>query len=223
MDGTDNVAGERVKATAQFLRATYLNGYPIIARIRINDETIGHAIATIVPSVPAISTLPDNIDVKPQLTGPVMWITQLVVHREYRSRGHATTLLRNLIISVTPTIVGISSSHPHALLALKRASMSTFDLDFIRDKTGAVLSLVNVPYLNFAPLTGILFQARSEGFALINMQFNIELAEPIAALENLPVDITWPLGTLVPGHEFIAIFEVGSARTPQFGKQLALR
>ena len=77
----------------------------------------------------------------------VMWITQLVVHQEHCGKGHASTLLRFLITSCNPEIVGVASSHPHAILALKKASTSLFDENFVRTHLRRILDICNVPYL----------------------------------------------------------------------------
>lgn len=50
----------------------------------------------------------------------VCWITQLVIHSEYRERRLATTLLSNLIDS-NDDAFGIISSHPAACKALAKA------------------------------------------------------------------------------------------------------
>ena len=51
---------------------------------------------------------------------PVCWITQLVVHRDYRERGLAAGLL-NELRQEDNDIYGVVSSHPAACLATARA------------------------------------------------------------------------------------------------------
>ena len=50
----------------------------------------------------------------------VCWVTQLVVHRDYRRRGLALKLLRELM-QKDDNIYGITSSHPAACIAAARA------------------------------------------------------------------------------------------------------
>lgn len=149
-----------------------------------------------------------------------MWITQLVVHRDHRGKGHASTLLRLLITSQNPVIVGVASSHPHAILALKKASMSLFDENFIRTHITRIINLCNIPYLIDKPLIGSLFQQiRQPGDDVrlqINTEFYIDHAEPLEALSNLPVDVEWSLGSLLEGCEFIVVFSVGSSRKKNY-------
>lgn len=53
----------------------------------------------------------------------VCWVTQLVVHREYRRRGLATGLLREVRRDGGDgdDVYGVASSHPAAILAVARA------------------------------------------------------------------------------------------------------
>lgn len=58
---------------------------------------------------------------------PVCWITQLVVHRDYRERGLAVGLL-NEVRREDEDIYGIASSHPAACLATAKAFRSKGNL-----------------------------------------------------------------------------------------------
>jgi hypothetical protein len=143
-----------------------------------------------------------------------MWVTQLVVHHDHRGKGYASTLLRHLITLYRPLVVGIASSHPHAILALKKASRALFDEDFIRTHLPRIIDLCNIPYLVGKPLVGSLLQNNlpPEPRLQINTGFHTDHTEPLQALSKLPVDVDWPLGTLLEGHEFAVVFLVGSSR-----------
>lgn len=146
-----------------------------------------------------------------------MWITQLVVHHQHRGKGYASTLLRSLVTSQNPVVVGVASSHPHGLLALKWASMSTFDKDFIKENVARVYTLCNIQYLIGKSLVGSVFEPNLEyeegqAVAQVNSEFYTDHTEPLEALANLPVDVQWPLGPLLEGHEFVVVFRVGSSR-----------
>ena len=146
----------------------------------------------------------------------IMWITQLVVHQEHCGKGHASTLLRFLITSCNPEIVGVASSHPHAILALKKASTSLFDENFVRTHLRRILDICNIPYLINRPLVGSLLQqsqqSENECRLQIDTGFYTDHTEPLEALSKLPVDVEWPLGPLLEGHEFVIVFSVGSNR-----------
>jgi hypothetical protein len=92
-----------------------------------------------------------------------------------------------------------------------------FDEEFIRTHLSRIISLCAVPYVVNQPLIGSLIQCPQSSIEsgprmLINTEFYIDHTEPLEALSNLPVDIKWPLSTLLEGHEFIVLFLVGSNR-----------
>ena len=150
----------------------------------------------------------------------VMWITQLVVDQEHRGKGYASTLLRFLVTSCNPEVVGVASSHPHAILALKKASTSIFDGNFIQTHLRHILDICNVPYLIDRHLVGSLFQQNQQPDNQCRLQidtgFYTDHTEPLKALSKLPVDVEWPLGPLLEGHEFVVIFLVGSNRKKDY-------
>ena len=151
------------------------------------------------------------------IKGKVMWITQLVVHHDHRGKGHASTLLRLLIALRNPVVVGVASSHPHRILALKNASTSVFDEDFIKRHVARITNICNIKYLIDKPLVGTLFQQapqlhEGQPRVQINTEFHTDHAEPLDALTKLPIDVEWPLGPLLEGHEYIVVFRVGSNR-----------
>ena len=91
-----------------------------------------------------------------------MWITQLVVHYHYRHRGIARTILTELIKAKDPKVICIASSHPHRILALQKASVSSFDLDFIQKYITHAFTTCNVEYLMGKTLVGKLFGDESD-------------------------------------------------------------
>ena len=149
-----------------------------------------------------------------------MWVTQLVVHHSHRGNGYASTLLRFLIVSVKPTIVGIASSHPHAILAVQSASKAVFDPKLMRSKLLDIITACNIPYLVDKPLIGNMLADTDTNTTGLNLQidsgFYTDHSDPLEALNSLQDEVNWPLGPLLDGHEFIAIFAVGSRRdTPR--------
>ena len=151
------------------------------------------------------------------IKGKVMWITQLVVHHDHRGKGHASTLLRLLIALCNSVVIGVASSHPHRILALKNASTSVFDEDFIKRHVARITNICNIKYLIDKPLVGTLFQQapqlhEGQPRVQINTEFHTDHAEPLDALTKLPIDVEWPLGPLLEGHEYIVVFRVRSNR-----------
>lgn len=106
-------AGKRVRLNAQRLRDQCLpegtnNSY---SRVRIDGNLAGNVFAC------RWSYGGKNI----------CWITQLVVHEDYRMRGLARALL-NLLMEETDDIFGVMSSHPAACMAAATSYGSAFYL-----------------------------------------------------------------------------------------------
>jgi hypothetical protein len=99
------LVGHRVRATRERLRRECLpaGSECLFSRVIVDGKLVGHACA-VVWSVEKSS---------------VCWVTQLVVHREYRERGLATGLLSEF--GRDYHVYGIASSHPAALLACGKA------------------------------------------------------------------------------------------------------
>lgn len=102
--------GSHVRLSKTKLRNEYLpSGISSYARVFVNGNLAGNALAC-----------RWSVDDK-----TVCWITQLVVHRDYRERGLATGLL-NQISQDGSDVYGIMSSHPAAALAAARAFGSEY-------------------------------------------------------------------------------------------------
>lgn len=105
--------GSRVHLTGSRLSAECLPSAPdsrrSLARVKINDVLAGHALV-----------------VRWRHEGrQIFWVTQLVVHEEYRRQRLATTLLMNLVED-EDEIFGLLSVNPFALKAMSRACGSEF-------------------------------------------------------------------------------------------------
>jgi GNAT superfamily N-acetyltransferase len=104
-DASSKRAGEHIKLSAGKLREQYLFGASSsYTRVTVDGSLAGHALAC-------------RWDDKEH---GVCWITQLVVHKEYRGRGLATGLIRELR-APSDDIYGIMSSHPYACMAAAKS------------------------------------------------------------------------------------------------------
>ncbi|KAK3687398.1 hypothetical protein B0T22DRAFT_534810 [Podospora appendiculata] len=150
----------------------------------------------------------------------VCWVTQLVVHRDYRERRLATRLLEKLR-DPDDEIFGIMSSHPAACIALSKACagfelQQFMPLEFAREHAAAVMAASPITYVKDAEPRGLLFTAPSGGadglVSAVNSNFFVDHDEPLAALEWLTARGLWPLGELRDGHEFLLVFETSRRR-----------
>ncbi|KAI1951922.1 hypothetical protein LOZ57_001335 [Ophidiomyces ophidiicola] len=155
----------------------------------------------------------DNDSSSPGRT--VCWITQLVVHREYRRRGLATGLLNELRETNSSgggEVCGILSSHPAACLTVAKVfRRSCIRLDFIQAHAAAIMKASPVSYVRDARLHGSLFDSATNPHGAVSSadtNFHVDHREPSAALAEIraTMDHYWPLGDLGgDGHEYLLI------------------
>ncbi|KAK9241986.1 hypothetical protein V1506DRAFT_509881 [Lipomyces tetrasporus] len=159
----------------------------------------------------------------------VCWITQLVVHLDFRERGLACGLL-NQLREDDDDIYGLMSSHPAACMAAAKVfgskvhvaltivigtkfvtdSINLVNLDFIRKYTEAVMKVSPISYVKDAKLRGSLFDPgdTSGRISSVDTNFFVDHAEPLEALAWVRQEFEWPLGELLEGNEFVIILEV---------------
>lgn len=166
----------------------------------------------------------------------VCWVTQLVVHRQYR-RDRVATMLLIGIHHETDNVFGIMSSHPGACKALARACgggqrtpgtswgpqiafanrnnpgipLTYFSLDFAREHAAEIMAGSPVSYVRDAQLRGNIFN--HDGRSTVSLEcgvdsnFYIDHTETNEAVERLEKAGHWSLGKLPDGHEFLVLFE----------------
>lgn len=189
--------GTRVRLSKDRLRAQYLphNASCSYVRVTIEDCLAGNAFA-------CRWRYNDKV---------VCWVTQLVVHSDFRERGLAANLL-NQLRQDNDTIYGLMSSHPAACLAAAKAfgsGINAVTLDFIRDNADAIMKVSPVEYVKNAKLRGSLFDPQdiSGAISSVYTKFFVDHTEPLEALEWVRGGLYWPLGELFDGYEFLLIFE----------------
>jgi hypothetical protein len=117
--------GSRVRLSKDRLRAQYLpqGAACSYARVIIEDRLAGNVFAC-----------------RWTYNGKtVCWVTQLVVHRDFRERGIAVSLL-NQMRQDDDELYGLMSSHPAACLAAAKAFGSKCIIYFIHYESGLSLS-----------------------------------------------------------------------------------
>lgn len=158
------------------------------------------------------------------------WVTQLVVHSDFRERGLAAYLL-NLLRQDGDVIFGLMSSHPAACLAAAKAFggqsqiiLQCCDLDadisigcinmvalpFMQDNAEAIMKCSPIGYVRDAELRGSLYDCKDKSGAIssVNTEFHVDHAQALEALAWVRERREWPLGGLLEGHEFLLILEV---------------
>lgn len=159
----------------------------------------------------------------------VCWITQLVIHSDYRERGLAVGLL-SCLRQDDDNVYGLMSSHPAACLAAAKAfgsnkihnpslsnqklivclgGINSVGLDFLRDNASSVMEQSPIAYVRNAMLRGKLFDLDDASGAISSVctNFFVDHSEPLEALNWIQQVLSWPLGELLDGHEFLLLIE----------------
>lgn len=168
----------------------------------------------------------------------VGWVTQLVVHSDFREQGLATGLCR-LLSKRGAVSWGILSSHPAAVMAMARGLGGEFfistcrkkshelifildgieevDLKYMQNSAWYTMNASPIPYVRDAPFSGSLFgfslPRKSDNVASADTKFYVGHAEPDKALERVKGQGRWPLGGLAPGHEYLLIIRAKALPT----------
>ncbi|KAK3346349.1 hypothetical protein B0T25DRAFT_592588 [Lasiosphaeria hispida] len=194
--------GNRVKITASRLRSDYLpvGARSSYVRVHVDDNLAGNAFAC-----------------RWAYQGrQVCWVTQLVVHHEFRERRVATRLLEKLRKN-DDEIFGIMSSHPAACIAISKAcaelSFPNVQLGFMQSCASEVMAGSPIAYVRDPKLCGSLFQPDStvsdvnDLVSGVDTNFFVSHEDPLRAVAWLRQHDLWPLGNLPDGLEFLLVFE----------------
>jgi len=189
-------AGRPVRLSKERLRNEYLpSEISSYVRVTVNGHLAGNAFAC-----------RWSVDGR-----TICWITQLVVHQDYRERGLAAGLLDEIRLD-GDDVYGVMSSHPAACLAASRAYKRPIDaasLEFMKDNAHSIMKISPVGYVRDAKLRGSLFDPKdSSGLvSSVDTGFFVDHEEPLQALAWVRESMDWPLGELLDGYEFILILQ----------------
>jgi len=192
-------AGRPVRLSKERLRNEYLpSDISSYVRVTVNGHLAGNAFAC-----------RWSVDGR-----TICWITQLVVHHDYRERGLAAGLLDEVRLD-GDDVYGVMSSHPAACLAASRAykrPIDTASLEFMKDNAQSIMKASPVGYVRDAKLRGKLFDSEDTSglVSSVDTGFFVDHEEPLEALAWVRESMDWPLGELLDGHEFILILQARS-------------
>lgn len=128
--------------------------------------------------------------------GSVVWVTQLVVHTNFRHRGIARTLLEKCFTTELKA-AAIVTSHPYAVRAFEKAVNLQVKPDVIlQSRLYDLIIASEIPYLQNRTLKV------SKNESIICTDFEVDHTEINEILEN---EKNWKLGKVSDGEEFLAI------------------
>lgn len=176
--------GEKIKLTGNRIREGWINKSAVIYQARHSGKLIGYAIAI---------RLKDKNKI-------ISWVTQLVVHEDYRKQGVAKTLLFSIWGLSDHYAWGIMSSNPYAVRALEKATRRRCDPELIlrRKKKLVRVGTENIPFLGSNVET-------SDKSPAINTHFLVDHSNIDNMIKSVnSEDVPWLLGDLAEGWEWFA-------------------
>jgi GNAT superfamily N-acetyltransferase len=177
--------GEPVRLSTQRLREEYLGDASCRAALAFSPEgtLVGHMIFRVFEFG----------------GGSAAWISQLVVHHDWRSRkvasimmGGALTTLHNL------RACGMATSHPYAVRALEKAVGAKCDPAVIATIAAPFIASCGVPYVQASHVR----ITATPPCSIIETRFFVDHSEVDALRAAMPA---WQLGQLADGEEFFAL------------------
>lgn len=178
---------KRIKLSNNRLREWLENDYVTLYYATHKEEIIGYA----------ISFSKNEYDF-----GIVTWVTQLVVHIDYRKHGIAKNILYSIWGLSNHFAWGIVSANPYAIRALEKATRRRAVP--MRIKKNAIklrnIGRKNVPFINEDTVFRI-----TETSSSVNTNFFVDHSDTIKMLENvITKEVPWNLGDIEEGWEWFA-------------------
>lgn len=187
---TSGRQGKRIKLLPSKLREWTEMDNTYIATARKSGTLVGYAIA-----VQSYKNMKKKTDV-------ISWVTQLVVHEEYRQHGIGKELLFSFWGFSNNYAWGIMSSNPYAIRALEKATYRRVEPSLIKSKEKGLrrFGIKNVSYLDKNTEFNITTKKSS-----VNTKFPSDISKVNEKLENVTKnDIPWLLGEIEEGWEWFA-------------------
>ena len=181
---------KRISLSPQKLREWTKNENVSIATARDDNKLVGYAIAII------------SYNNKSEKKNIISWVTQLVVHQNFRRHGIGKELLFSFWGFSNHYAWGIMSSNPYAIRALEKATHRRVNPKMIKQKEKGLkkFGIEQVSYLN--EKTEFLITTNN---TKVNTLFPSDISRVDEKLANVTKDdIPWLLGSIDEGWEWLA-------------------
>ena len=182
--------GKRISLSESFIRKWITNENTYIATARNKNKLVGYAIA--------IQSYKNRTESK----NAISWITQLVVHQDYRQHGIGKELLFSFWGFSNHYAWGIMSSNPYAIRALEKATYRRVQPSIIKTKEVGLkkFGIENVSYLD--KTTEFIITPKN---SKVNTKFPSDISKINEKLENVTKKgVPWLLGEIEEGWEWLA-------------------
>ena len=177
--------GQPVRQPLNCVKALLKSGDARLAIARSADQLVAYA-AAVQP------TVSDN--------GKISWVTQLVVHADFRKQGIATRLLFAFWQFSDHFAWGLVTANPFAVRALEKATRRRVQPSRASSSVDVVLQAgLGIPYI-----TSDIHVVCADGCSLINTKFFIDHNGVPEMVRQASEDESWLLGELPEGWEWFA-------------------
>ena len=179
--------GEQVKLSKEKLRDWLECEYVTIYYATIEEKLVGYAIA---------------FSKREYHYGIVTWVTQLVVHKNYRKHGIAKNILFSIWGFSDHFAWGIVSANPYAIRALEKATRRRAIPVRIKKNCQKLKNIgkENVPFID----ENSEFKVETD-ISAVNTRFFVSHKETLEMIHNVSKkNIPWKLGNIKEGWEWLA-------------------
>jgi 2-polyprenyl-3-methyl-5-hydroxy-6-metoxy-1,4-benzoquinol methylase/GNAT superfamily N-acetyltransferase len=177
--------GQPIKLSAKRLQEEWL-AHPNsrIAIAKTHNNIVGYAFA---------------IQIQIPEKGLISWVTQLVVHAEYRQKGIAKRLLNGIWSFSNHYAWGLVTANPYAVRALEKATRRRCEPEFIQNMGNLVLDAGRevIEYVKEAT------PKFKQSLSIVDTSFYVDTSE-FSLTQNPDTERDWKLGNLQPGQEWFA-------------------
>ena len=179
--------GERVKLSTSKIRDWLKSSEAALYWARDDETLVGYAIA---------------IQLNLPKYGIISWVTQLVVHENYRHKDIAKNLLHSIWGFTDNYAWGIISANPYAVRALEKTTRRRSDPVRIKHNLRKIISL-GIEHLSYIDDNTETFVTNE--ISRINTEFYVDHSNIDEMIKNVVTDtIPWTLGYLEEGWEWLA-------------------
>lgn len=177
--------GQRVRQPTNCIKAL-LNGRDARLVIARKEHQLVAYAAAVQPTVSGI--------------GKISWVTQLVVHEDFRKQGIATWLLFAFWQFSDQFAWGLVTANPFAVRALEKATRRRVQPSRAASSVHVVLDAgFEIPYIKSDTVVKC-----ADGISLINTAFFVDHKDVPKMLQQASVGESWLLGDLPDGWEWFA-------------------
>ena len=179
--------GQNIKLSPKRIREWLESGNSSLYYAKDGDMLVGYAIAI-------------QLDIPKY--GAISWVTQLVVHENYRNQEIAKNLLHSIWGFTDNFAWGIISANPYAIRALEKTTRRRSDPVRIKHNLKKIISIgiENLPYINEQTVAFV-----TNEVSKINTEFFVDHTDVEKMIENVVTDtVPWTLGSLEEGWEWLA-------------------